>query len=247
MFLKDMKSRTAFNWVHVTRIHKAQLMKWKCMWTGKHRYSDVTSNSPSSEKSSPSYSYVLAGQEDSRTLKLENSMDEDFAEILHLRETDASEVPKYSTKASNMKQPTIHRPAERIMGSDTFSCDLNCDEDLLLEDGVNRDYCAPLGEEEGEASSETSEGRLRQIGEKTATAGWFVCEGEGLVLAHEDGFCSYHDVANMEVMSLVPSPTTLNFRLSRKICTLYLCLLMLFLYWCSLKHMGWLRLVVGSC
>ena len=28
---------------------------------------------------------------------------------------------------------------------------------------------------------------LLKIGEKPSTAGWFVCEGEGILLAHEDG------------------------------------------------------------
>lgn len=41
---------------------------------------------------------------------------------------------------------------------------------------------------------------LFKLGQTIATAGWFVCEGEGIVLAHEDGACSYHDVANMEVI-----------------------------------------------
>ena len=40
---------------------------------------------------------------------------------------------------------------------------------------------------------------LRPIGDKVAVAGWYASDGEAILLAHDDGSCSYHDVANMEV------------------------------------------------
>ncbi|CAJ1967080.1 unnamed protein product [Sphenostylis stenocarpa] len=44
--------------------------------------------------------------------------------------------------------------------------------------------------------------RLNGIGNKVACGGWFVSEGEAVVLAHHDGSCSYYDIANCEVCVL---------------------------------------------
>ncbi|XAR57448.1 hypothetical protein NMG60_11025600 [Bertholletia excelsa] len=40
--------------------------------------------------------------------------------------------------------------------------------------------------------------QLNEIGRKTSTAGWFVSEGEAVLLAHSDGSCSFYDIANCE-------------------------------------------------
>lgn len=40
---------------------------------------------------------------------------------------------------------------------------------------------------------------LNEIGQKIATGGWFVSEGEAVLLAHNDGSCSYYDIVNSEV------------------------------------------------
>lgn len=41
--------------------------------------------------------------------------------------------------------------------------------------------------------------RLNEIGRKTTTGGWFVSEGESVLLAHDDGSCSFYDITNSEV------------------------------------------------
>ncbi|XP_052206955.1 KIN14B-interacting protein At4g14310-like [Diospyros lotus] len=40
--------------------------------------------------------------------------------------------------------------------------------------------------------------QLNEIGRKISTAGWFVSEGEAVLLAHDDGSCSYYDIVNCE-------------------------------------------------
>ncbi|KAI3459530.1 hypothetical protein Pfo_016193 [Paulownia fortunei] len=40
--------------------------------------------------------------------------------------------------------------------------------------------------------------KLNDIGCKTSTGGWFVSEGESVLLAHDDGSCSFYDIANCE-------------------------------------------------
>jgi len=44
--------------------------------------------------------------------------------------------------------------------------------------------------------------RLNEIGNKVACGGWFVAEGEAVLLTHHDGSCSYYDIANCEVCVL---------------------------------------------
>ncbi|GFY93129.1 transducin/WD40 repeat-like superfamily protein [Actinidia rufa] len=39
---------------------------------------------------------------------------------------------------------------------------------------------------------------LNEIGHKISTGGWFVSEGEAVLLAHDDGSCSFYDIANCE-------------------------------------------------
>lgn len=44
--------------------------------------------------------------------------------------------------------------------------------------------------------------QLNEIGHRTTTGGWFVSEGESVLLAHDDGSCSFYDVANCEVCDI---------------------------------------------
>jgi hypothetical protein len=93
-----------------------------------------------------------------------------------------------------------------VLQSNTLES-LTCDEDPLSDDETDQDYCLPLGALEspmGARSQEPTfdeepEESLHSIGDKTAIAGWFVKEGEGIAFAHDDGSCSYYDVPNMEV------------------------------------------------
>lgn len=41
--------------------------------------------------------------------------------------------------------------------------------------------------------------QLCEIGQKPSTSGWFVSEGEAVLLTHHDGSCSYYDITNYEV------------------------------------------------
>lgn len=44
--------------------------------------------------------------------------------------------------------------------------------------------------------------QLNEIGYKTTTGGWFVSEGESVLLTHDDGSCSFYDIANCEVCKI---------------------------------------------
>ncbi|XP_059650852.1 KIN14B-interacting protein At4g14310 [Cornus florida] len=52
-----------------------------------------------------------------------------------------------------------------------------------------------------EETEDSSIYQLNEIGLKTSTGGWFVSEGESVLLTHNDGSCSFYDVANCEEKS----------------------------------------------
>lgn len=52
----------------------------------------------------------------------------------------------------------------------------------------------------GEETEDTSIFELNEIGSKASTAGWFVSEGESVLLAHDDGSCTFYDIVNCEVI-----------------------------------------------
>lgn len=58
-----------------------------------------------------------------------------------------------------------------------------------------------------DANEEACVNQLTEIGCKTATGGWFVSEGEAALLVHDDGSCSYFDIANSEVPYLAVQTT----------------------------------------
>lgn len=49
-----------------------------------------------------------------------------------------------------------------------------------------------------EETEETCIYQLNEIGCRTSTSGWFVSEGESVLLAHDDGSCSFYDITNSE-------------------------------------------------
>ncbi|KAL1561712.1 KIN14B-interacting protein-like protein [Salvia divinorum] len=53
---------------------------------------------------------------------------------------------------------------------------------------------------------EDSSYKLNGIGRKTSTGGWFVSEGESVLLAHDDGYCSFYDISNCEEKSEYKPP-----------------------------------------
>ncbi|VFQ63328.1 unnamed protein product [Cuscuta campestris] len=48
--------------------------------------------------------------------------------------------------------------------------------------------------------------QLNEIGHKTSTGGWFVSEGESVLLAHDDGSCTFYDIVHCEVKAEYKPP-----------------------------------------
>lgn len=78
-----------------------------------------------------------------------------------------------------------------------------CDVELLLTTDEKLEEFDDQENRQGLYNDEETEDdfiySLNDIGNKTAVGGWFVSEGEAVLIAHDDGSCSYYDIANREV------------------------------------------------
>ncbi|KAJ1281562.1 hypothetical protein BS78_04G314900 [Paspalum vaginatum] len=61
-----------------------------------------------------------------------------------------------------------------------------------------------------EETEDSCNDQLSGIGNKSSTGGWFVSEGEAVLLAHGDGTCSYYDIANHEFKSEYKPPSLVS-------------------------------------
>ncbi|KAL8171412.1 hypothetical protein V2J09_023216 [Rumex salicifolius] len=52
--------------------------------------------------------------------------------------------------------------------------------------------------------------QMHEIGGKSSTGGWFVSEGESVLLVHDDGSCSLYDIANSEEKSVYKPPSAIS-------------------------------------
>ncbi|QHO53204.1 hypothetical protein HN51_022072 [Arachis hypogaea] len=86
--------------------------------------------------------------------------------------------------------------------SDNIDMLLESDEKLEEFDDQENKQEAFVGDEMDEAFNY----KLNEIGDKNATGGWFVSEGEAVILAHDDGSCSYYDIANCEEKAVYMPP-----------------------------------------
>ncbi|MFS7947653.1 putative transcription factor WD40-like family [Helianthus anomalus] len=57
--------------------------------------------------------------------------------------------------------------------------------------------------------------QMNEIGHKASTGGWFVSEGELVLHAHDDGSCTFYDVANSEEKSVYNAPAAISLNLWR--------------------------------
>ncbi|KAG6543661.1 hypothetical protein Mapa_014844 [Marchantia paleacea] len=118
-----------------------------------------------------------------------------------------------SESQQNVASITSYSPLSLLCGEAVRSS-LGCDESLSSEEANDgQDYVHPADDDEqpylAECEDNVSSERLHQVGDKIATAGWFMSEGEGVLLAHDDGYCSFYDVLNMEGKANYKGPENL--------------------------------------
>ncbi|XP_010551685.1 PREDICTED: uncharacterized protein LOC104822240 [Tarenaya hassleriana] len=123
--------------------------------------------------------------------KSEITIRSDQPDSKHL-EVQHMEVEEMSKKRDSSKQISVTSKLNEILRADETLEEFDDEgdrEDMELEE--IEDACMY---------------RLNEIGAKTSTGGWFVSEGEAVLLGHDDGSCSYYDIANCEVKSVYNPP-----------------------------------------
>ncbi|KAF8097652.1 hypothetical protein N665_0284s0019 [Sinapis alba] len=119
--------------------------------------------------------------------------DQNVLENLEVQEMDTEEASKENN------------PSKDVNPTSNLAEILRADEDLEEIDEEEKRDEMELEEIENECMYQ-----LNDIGSKTSTGGWFVSEGEAVILAHDDGSCSYYDVANCEVKSVYNPPEDIS-------------------------------------
>ncbi|XP_023528702.1 KIN14B-interacting protein At4g14310-like [Cucurbita pepo subsp. pepo] len=79
---------------------------------------------------------------------------------------------------------------------------LTCDEILDNFDDQENKQGGLIDEE----TDDTSIYQMNEIGTRTSIGGWFVSEGEAVLLAHNDGSCSFYDITNTEEKCVYKPP-----------------------------------------
>ncbi|KAK2453890.1 KIN14B-interacting protein [Trifolium repens] len=122
-------------------------------------------------------------------------------------------LEKGSEKVSNHGDPCDGIERGKSSSWNNQKCDidmlLEADEKLEEFDDQEKENYNNKQEEEGFVGDETDEAfnfPLNGIGNKIAAAGWFVSEGEAVLLAHDDATCSYYDITNSEEKSVYMPP-----------------------------------------
>ncbi|XP_074282271.1 KIN14B-interacting protein At4g14310 [Silene latifolia] len=114
-------------------------------------------------------------------------------EVVMMDEIKATEEPQSSTAQGSYGT---------LSGMQSGEVDLEAHE--RLDELYEQENKPMVVEDEME---EDSVSQLVQVGRKTSTAGWFVSEGEAVLLAHDDGTCSFHDIVNYEEKAeYIPPP-----------------------------------------
>ncbi|EYU18305.1 hypothetical protein ABFS82_07G049300 [Erythranthe guttata] len=104
---------------------------------------------------------------------------------------------------SSNKETNVGEEVTSVAGSSLNAPNAKCDLESLLFADENLNEFDDYQEKVPAVMLETDEEdnctyQLNVIGSKSSTGGWFVSEGESVLLAHGDGSCSFYDITNSE-------------------------------------------------
>ncbi|KAK6145927.1 hypothetical protein DH2020_019796 [Rehmannia glutinosa] len=119
-------------------------------------------------------------------------------EFLASLSKEESQVGSEASKIQEMDNTTTSvagsSSLNELNGKGNMDALLMADEKLNEFDDQEREPAMIFDEE----LEENNTHKLNDIGCKSSTGGWFVSEGESVLLAHDDGSCSFYDIANSE-------------------------------------------------
>ncbi|KAM1380595.1 hypothetical protein ACFX2I_022300 [Malus domestica] len=100
----------------------------------------------------------------------------------------------------------VEKSSKFVSGKQNLELILTTDEKLdEFDDQENRQEM--FFDEENE---DTCSYQLNQIGQKTSTGGWFMSEGESVLLAHDDSSCTFYDIVNCEEKVVYKPPAVVS-------------------------------------
>ncbi|KAK6914111.1 hypothetical protein RJ641_021432 [Dillenia turbinata] len=114
---------------------------------------------------------------------------------------DSYEIQDMDEQVGSSAQGSTSSPIEKCHVELILTTDEKLEE---FDDQENRQ--AVIVDEPEDASMY----QLIEIGRKNSTGGWFVLEGESVLLAHDDGSCSFYDIANSEEKAVYKPPTAVS-------------------------------------
>ncbi|KAL9240289.1 hypothetical protein vseg_014527 [Gypsophila vaccaria] len=119
------------------------------------------------------------------------SLDKEKPDVLSRTHT---EVVDEVRETGEPQTSAPERSSGIVSGMQSDELDLEANE--RLEDFIEYENKRTMGVEE--EMEEGSVSQLIDVGRKSSTGGWFVSDGESVLLAHDDGSCSFHDIVNYE-------------------------------------------------
>jgi hypothetical protein len=141
-----------------------------------------------------------------------NQIDEKSIEVEFLASLSGTKSAVCGTTGAGSKVSSSQESGSNAVVSGFGEEEIELCADEKIEDFDSQESTqVPLVQEE---TREASSDELRPIGSKCVAGGWFVAEGEAVLLARTDGTCLYYDTVNCEVLKLCPFIYT--FRLHSK-------------------------------
>ncbi|XP_065861854.1 KIN14B-interacting protein At4g14310 [Euphorbia lathyris] len=119
---------------------------------------------------------------------------------------DSNEVKQTETGAASGKHDS-----SSIVNAKNEELVLTTDETLDEFDDQENNHTVVIDEE----TEDSCANQLKDIGTKSTTGGWFVSEGESVLLAHDDGSCSYYDITNCEEKAVYNPPVGVSHNIWR--------------------------------
>ncbi|GAB4850872.1 hypothetical protein Ancab_030173 [Ancistrocladus abbreviatus] len=115
---------------------------------------------------------------------------------------DKNKVQETDGSATSVAQQT----SKMLAGKQNSELNLMADENLDDFDDQENKPAMIVGDEMDDNNTYL----LNEIGSKACTGGWFVSEGESVLLAHADGSCSFYDITNSEEKAEYKPPSGIS-------------------------------------
>ncbi|RZC80206.1 hypothetical protein C5167_042782 [Papaver somniferum] len=117
-------------------------------------------------------------------------------------------VEYYEVHEMDGAETSASQDKSKAVGSRNRDGDATLIADEVIEDIENQENKSTMALVEEIEDMRVDQ--LHEIGRKASTGGWFVSEGESVLLAHEDGSCSFYDITNSEEKAEYNPPAGLS-------------------------------------